>query len=76
MNSSPPCPFTVFAEVRLADCFRNGKEEHLRPGEGDFDFPSLFRTLETRGYKGHYTSAFGSLDDMLAAREMFARIGR
>jgi sugar phosphate isomerase/epimerase len=65
-------PLERVAEVRLADCFRNGKEEHLRPGEGDFDFPALFRTLETRGFAGHYTNAFGSLDDMLAAREMFA----
>ena len=25
-------------EVRLADCWRNGKEVHLRPGEGNIDF--------------------------------------
>ncbi|HEY8289026.1 MAG TPA: TIM barrel protein [Acetobacteraceae bacterium] len=67
-------------EVRLADCFRNGKEQHLRPGEGDFDFPGLFRSLETSGFRGHYMNAFGSLDDMLAAREqfrqMFVRLGQ
>jgi sugar phosphate isomerase/epimerase len=56
------------AEVRLADCFRNGFEEHLKPGAGDLDFGDLFRRLETRGFKGHYTNAFGSLEDMLAAR--------
>jgi sugar phosphate isomerase/epimerase len=56
------------AEVRLADCFRNGFEEHLRPGAGDLDFGDLFRRLEGAGFKGHYTNAFGSLDEMLAAR--------
>jgi len=56
------------AEVRLADCFRNGFEEHLKPGAGDLDFGDLFRRLEQGGFKGHYTNAFGSLDEMLAAR--------
>jgi hypothetical protein len=28
--------------------------------------------LEARGYKGHYTNAFGSLDNMLTARTEFA----
>ena len=65
-------PLDRVAEVRLADCFRNGIEQHLAPGQGDFDFPGLFRALETRGYSGHYTNAFGSLDDMLKAREAFA----
>jgi sugar phosphate isomerase/epimerase len=65
-------PLGRVVEVRLADCFRNGKEEHLIPGQGDFDFPGLFRTLNARGYHGHYTNAFGSLDDMLRARAKFA----
>jgi sugar phosphate isomerase/epimerase len=68
-------PLERVAEVRLADCFRNGIEEHLRPGEGDFDFPGLFSALEGRGYRGHYTNAFGSLEDMRAARERFALMG-
>lgn len=55
-------------EVRLADCFRNGFEAHLKPGEGDLDFGDMFRRLERGGFAGHYTNAFGSLDDMLAAR--------
>jgi sugar phosphate isomerase/epimerase len=58
--------------VRLADCFRNGKEEHLLPGRGDFDFAGLFQALTSRGYQGHYMNAFGSLDDMLLARRQFA----
>jgi sugar phosphate isomerase/epimerase len=65
-------PFDLVAEVRLADCFRNGKEEHLLPGQGDFDFSFLFGALHDRGYQGHYTNAFGSLDDMLLARTKFA----
>ncbi len=65
-------PLSRVREVRLADCFRNGHEEHLIPGRGDFDFPALFEALEARGYSGHYTNAFGSLDDMLQARALFA----
>ncbi len=65
-------PLDLVAEVRLADCFRNGKEEHLLPGQGDFDFSKLFRALNARGYQGHYMNAFGSLDDMLSARTKFA----
>jgi sugar phosphate isomerase/epimerase len=67
-------PLSRVREVRLADCFRNGNEEHLLPGEGDFDFPALFRALESRHYTGHYMNAFGSLNDMLAARTAFAGI--
>ena len=65
-------PVARVREVRLADCFRNGHEQHLVPGEGDFDFPALFEALEGRGYNGHYMNAFGSLDDMLKARSRFA----
>jgi sugar phosphate isomerase/epimerase len=65
-------PLELVMEVRLADCFRNGKEEHLLPGQGDFDFPGLFRALNAQGYRGHFTNAFGSLDDMLSARREFA----
>jgi len=67
-------PLDLVAEVRLADCFRNGKEEHLLPGQGDFDFPALFRELNARGYQGHFTAAFGSLDDMSLARSKFAEL--
>jgi sugar phosphate isomerase/epimerase len=57
------------AEVRLADCFRNGYEVHLKPGAGDLDFGDMFRRIEGAGFCGHYTNAFGSLDDMLAGRD-------
>jgi sugar phosphate isomerase/epimerase len=56
-------------EVRLADCFRNGDEVHLAPGQGDLDFADMFRRVEARGFRGHYMNAFGSLDDMLQGRE-------
>jgi len=61
--------FTRVGEVRLADCRRRGKEEHLQPGAGDLDFGSLFKRIEAKGFKGHYMNAFGTLDDMLAGRE-------
>jgi len=62
-------------EVRLADCWRNGKEEHLFPGKGDFDFPALFSKLDKLGFEGHYMNAFGTLEDMIEGREVLARIG-
>ena len=61
-------------EVRLADCFRNGYEVHLPPGEGDIDFADMFRRIEAKGFRGHYMNAFGSLDDMLEGREELVRI--
>jgi sugar phosphate isomerase/epimerase len=61
-------------EVRLADCRRNGKEEHLYPGTGDFDFAHLFRRLDELGFEGHYMAAFGTLDDMIRGRDYLARL--
>jgi sugar phosphate isomerase/epimerase len=61
--------FSRVGEVRLADCRRLGKEEHLQPGAGDLDFGKLFKRIEATGFKGHYMNAFGTLDDMLAGRE-------
>lgn len=65
-------PVERVREVRLADCFRNGVEQHLRPGEGDFDFRDLFRRMGEKGFAGHYMAAFGTLDDMLAGRTRLA----
>lgn len=64
--------FSAVGEVRLADCFRNGHEVHLAPGEGDLDFGTLFKLVEVKGFRGRYTNAFGTLDDMLAARDYLA----
>jgi len=61
--------FSRVGEVRLADCIRLGHEVHLVPGKGDLDFADMFRRVEAKGYQGHYMSAFGSMDDMLAARD-------
>ena len=66
--------FARVHEVRLADCFRNGHELHLRPGEGDLDFADMFRRIEGAGFRGHYMTAFGSLDDMLAGRDDLVRL--
>lgn len=66
--------FARVHEVRLADCFRNGYEVHLRPGAGDLDFADLFRRIEAKGFRGHYMNAFGSLDDMLAGRDDLVRL--
>ena len=63
-------------EVRLADCFRNGYEAHLKPGDGDLDFGDMFRRLESGGFRGHYTNAFGSLDDMLLGRDELVRLAK
>lgn len=61
--------FSRVGEVRLADCIRLGKEQHLKPGDGDLDFGNMFKRIEAKGFKGHYTNAFGTLEDMLAGRE-------
>src|SRR6266852_9369058 len=58
------------AEVRLADCFRNGHEVHLKPGQGDLDFARV----EGTGFRGHYMNAFGSLDYMLIGRDDLVRL--
>jgi sugar phosphate isomerase/epimerase len=58
-------------EVRLADNLGD-KEVHLNPGEGNIDFVALFTRLESTGYQGHYTMAFGTQADKLAARDFFA----
>lgn len=62
------------AEVRLADCWRNGNEVHLKPGMGDLDFADMFRRIEGKGFRGHYMNAFGSLDDMLQGRDDLVRL--
>ena len=66
--------FARVHEIRLADCFRNGYEVHLRPGDGDLDFADMFRRIEGKGFRGHYMNAFGSLDDMLAGRDDLVRL--
>src|SRR5579884_3035505 len=66
--------WTRVAEVRLADCFRNGHEQHLKPGAGDLDFGDLFRRVEGKGFHGHFMNAFGSLEDMLAGRDELVRL--
>jgi sugar phosphate isomerase/epimerase len=61
--------FKRVGEVRLADTWRNGHEVHLKPGAGDMDFGTMFKLIEGAGYRGYYTNAFTTLDDMAAARD-------
>ena len=58
-------------EVRLADNLGD-KEVHLVPGQGNIDFERMFRRLESAGYDKYYTMAFGSMEEKLAARDLFA----
>lgn len=60
-------------EVRLADN-RGTIEEHLYPGTGSMDFAGLFATLEGRGYRGHYMQDYTTVDEMVAGREIVARM--
>jgi len=69
-------PMDRVVEVRLADCFRNGYEQHLIPGEGDFDFGDMFRRIEGMGFKGHYMNAFATADDMNKARTVQVEAAR
>jgi sugar phosphate isomerase/epimerase len=62
-------------EVRLAD--NHGDVEiHLKPGEGNIDFGDMFRRIEAAGFTGHYMNQFGSLDDMLTARDWLVERAR
>ena len=61
--------FETVGEVRLADCHRNGYEVHLVPGQGDLNFGDMFRRVERKGFTGHYTNAFGTLEDRLQSRD-------
>jgi sugar phosphate isomerase/epimerase len=68
--------FRRVGEIRLADTWRNGHEIHLKPGAGDLDFGAMFKLIEGKGYKGYYTNAFGSLEDMLAGRDALVACAR
>jgi sugar phosphate isomerase/epimerase len=62
-------PMERCEEVRLAD--NNGEYElHMFPGEGIIDFPRLFQRLESAGFAGHYTNAFGSIEECLRGRDV------
>ncbi len=57
------------AEVRIAD--NNGEYEiHMHPGTGTIDFTDMFRRVEGAGFQGHYMCGWGSLEQMLAGREL------
>jgi sugar phosphate isomerase/epimerase len=55
------------AEIRVAD--NNGLFEiHMHPGTGTIDFTETFRVIENTGYRGPYTCAWGTLDQMREGR--------
>ena len=54
-------------EVRLAD--NNGDYEvHLIPGEGNINFNSVFKSIESMGYTGHYSMAYGDKNQKITSR--------
>ena len=55
-------------EVRLADN-TGDYEVHLIPGEGTIDWHGCMNRLESAGYQGHYTMAYGTNADKLASRK-------
>lgn len=60
-------------EVRLAD--NNGEYEvHMIPGDGNIDFRSCLNRLESAGYRGHYSMAYGSSDEKIASRKHLASL--
>lgn len=62
-------PMERCEEVRLAD--NNGEYElHMFPGEGIIDFGRMFQRLENAGFTGHYTNAFGGIEDCLRGRDV------
>jgi sugar phosphate isomerase/epimerase len=66
-------PMSRCEEVRLAD--NNGEYElHMYPGEGIIDFGSMFQQLEGAGFVGHYTNAFGSIEECLSGRDVLVEI--
>ena len=53
--------------MRLAD--NNGDYEvHLIPGEGNINFNSVFKSIESRGYTGHYSMAYGDNNQKITSR--------
>ena len=54
-------------EVRLADN-KGDYEVHMIPGEGNIDFKNMFKKIESKGYRGHYSMAYGNSDEKIKSR--------
>jgi sugar phosphate isomerase/epimerase len=66
-------PMDRCREVRLAD--NNGEYElHMFPGEGIIDFGRMFQRLDDAGFKGHYTNAFGGIEESLRGRDVLVEM--
>jgi sugar phosphate isomerase/epimerase len=61
------------AQVRLTD--NTGEYEvHLVPGQGNIDFPGLFRRLDEAGYGGPFSLDFGGDADKARIRDEWLRL--
>ena len=58
-------------EVRVSDNLGD-KEGDLKPGKGNIDFASLFQRLESAGFRHHYILTWGSWQEELEIRDLFA----
>jgi len=68
-------PMDRCKEVRLAD--NNGEYElHMFPGEGIIDFGRMFERIEGTGFTGHYTNAFGGIEDGLRGRDVLVEMAK
>ena len=52
------------------------KARHHDESDVSGHFGDMFRRLESKGYRGAYTNAFGSLEDMNAARHLMLEQAR
>ena len=59
--------------MRLADN-KGDYEVHMIPGEGNIDFKSCFNRLESSGYRGHYSMAYGSPEEKIKSRQHLASL--
>ena len=53
-------------EVRLADN-KGDYEVHMIPGDGNIDFMIMFKKIESIGYRGLYSMAYGNSDEKIKA---------
>ena len=44
-------------------------EVHLIPGEGNINFNSVFKSIESMGYTGHYSMAYGDNNQKITSRK-------
>ena len=50
------------------------RDSHLIPGKGNINFNNLFNRLESAGYKGHYSMAYGSDEERIESRNQLGTL--